>query len=63
MPWSPAQNRLFNWVANTPGASQESGIPRKDAERMAHEGIKKPKKGRPAHKGLYGLLVKATRTR
>jgi len=30
---------------------------------MADEGIKKPKVGRRAHKGLYGLLVKATRTR
>jgi len=63
MPWSPAQNRLFNWVANTPGASRESGIPRKDAERMAGEGIKKPKTGRRTHKGLFGLLVKATRAR
>jgi len=63
MPWTPDQHRLFEWVAHTPGASHESGIPRKDAERMAGEGIKKPKIGRRAHKGLFGLLVKAVRAR
>jgi hypothetical protein len=48
MPWSPAQHRLFEFVAHNPGKARAEGIKVKpgDAARMASEGIKRDAKSR-----------------
>ena len=46
MPWSPAQERLFQAAAHDPAVSKRVGIPQDKAKQMASEGVKKkdPKK-------------------
>ena len=45
MPWSPAQERLFQAAAHDASVAKRVGIPQDKAKQMASEGIKKdPKK-------------------
>ena len=43
MPWTPAQHRLFEFVAHSPAKAAAEGIKigQATAQRMASEGIKK----------------------
>ena len=43
MPWTPAQHRLFEFVAHNPKEAKREGVDVKpnDAARMAAEGIRK----------------------
>ena len=45
MPWSPAQERLFQAASHDPSVAKSVGIPQDKAKQMASEGVKKdPKK-------------------
>ena len=45
MPWTAAQNRLFQAAAHDPSIAKRVGIPQDKAKQMASEGVKKdPKK-------------------
>lgn len=45
MPWTPAQNRLFQAAAHSPEVAKRVGIPQDKAKEMSSEGVKdKPKK-------------------
>ena len=45
MPWSPAQERLFQAAAHDASIAKRVGIPMEQAQKMASEGVKKnPKK-------------------
>lgn len=41
MPWTPAQNRLFQAAAHSPAVAKRVGIPQDKAKEMASEGVKK----------------------
>ena len=41
MPWSPAQERLFQAAAHDPAVARRVGIPQDKAKQMASEGVKK----------------------
>lgn len=40
MPWTPAQERLFQAAAHNPAIAQAKGIPQQRAASMASEGVK-----------------------
>ena len=41
MPWTPAQNRLFQAAAHNPAVANRVGIPQEKAAQLASEGVKK----------------------
>lgn len=57
MPWTPAQHRLFEWVAH---GGYSPGLPRSKAAEMAHEGIKGSK---PREKVANALVKQVSFTK
>lgn len=58
MPWSTAQNKFFRAAEHNLKIAKDSGISQKEAEKLAHEGVKDDDKlgavkKKPRHERMY----------
>jgi len=62
MPWTPAQHRLWEFLAHDREAARRHGVSQRDAQHMAEEGIKKAEPApitRKAAKAILAAIQKA----